>query len=91
MQPEPQPDQMPLDSLQKRVARTALALPEARSLALAGGGAMIVHGFVTRETQDVDLFTELDDDARQRDPLAPDRRTDRQAPPAEPVQAEPGS
>jgi hypothetical protein len=52
---------MPLDPLQEHIARTALALPEAHTLALAGGGAMIVHGFVARETQDVDLFTEIDD------------------------------
>jgi hypothetical protein len=52
---------MPLDPLQEHIARTALALPEARTLALAGGGAMIVHGFVNRETRDVDLFTEVDD------------------------------
>jgi hypothetical protein len=52
---------MPLDPLQERIARTALALPEARTLALAGGGAMIAHGFVTRETKDIDLFTEIDD------------------------------
>jgi hypothetical protein len=52
---------MPLDPLQEHIARIALALPEARTLALAGGGAMIVHGFVTRETRDVDLFTEIDD------------------------------
>lgn len=52
---------MPLDPLQERIARTALGLPEARTLALAGGGAMIVHGFVTRETKDVDLFTEVDE------------------------------
>lgn len=52
---------MPLDPLQDRIARTALALPEARTLALAGGGAMIAHGFVTRATKDVDLFTEIDD------------------------------
>ena len=46
--------------------RTAMALPQARTLALAGGGAMIVHGFVTRQTKDVDLFTEVDDqEARQ--------------------------
>ena len=51
---------MPLDPLQERIARTALALPQARTLALAGGGAMIVHGFVTRPTKDVDLFTEVD-------------------------------
>ncbi|GAA5169029.1 hypothetical protein GCM10023321_63990 [Pseudonocardia eucalypti] len=52
---------MPLDPLQERIARTALALPQARTLALAGGGAMIVHGFVTRATRDIDLFTEVDD------------------------------
>jgi hypothetical protein len=52
---------MPLDSLQERIARTALALPQARTLALAGAGAMIVHGFVSRATKDIDLFTEIDD------------------------------
>jgi hypothetical protein len=42
--------------------RIALALPEAKTLALAGGGgAMIAHGFVVRQTRDVDLFTEVDD------------------------------
>lgn len=30
-------------------------------MALAGGGARIAHGFVDRATQDVDLFTEIDD------------------------------
>jgi len=52
---------MPLDPLQERIARTALALPQARTLALAGGGAMIAHGFVSRATKDIDLFTEVDD------------------------------
>ncbi|MDQ3150525.1 MAG: nucleotidyl transferase AbiEii/AbiGii toxin family protein [Actinomycetota bacterium] len=52
---------MPLDPLQEQIARTALGLPEARTLALAGGGAMIAHGFVDRVTKDVDLFTEIDD------------------------------
>jgi hypothetical protein len=52
---------MPLDPLQDRIARIALGLPEARTLALAGGGAMIVHGFIDRETRDIDLFTEVDD------------------------------
>jgi hypothetical protein len=52
---------MPLDPLQDRIARTALELPQARTLALAGGAAMIAHGFVDRETKDVDLFTEIDD------------------------------
>jgi hypothetical protein len=52
---------MPLDPLQERIARTALSLPQARTLALAGGGAMIAHGFVSRATKDIDLFTEVDD------------------------------
>ncbi len=52
---------MPLDPLQDRIGRTALALPQARTLALAGGGAMIAHGFVSRATKDIDLFTEIDD------------------------------
>lgn len=52
---------MPLDPLQDHIVRTALALPQARTLALAGGGAMIVHGFVSRATKDIDLFTEIDD------------------------------
>lgn len=52
---------MPLDPLQERVARTALTLPQARTLALAGGGAMIVHRFADRMTKDIDLFTEVDD------------------------------
>lgn len=57
---------MPLDPLQERIARTALALPQAHTLALAWGGAMIVHGFATRPTKDVDLFTEVDShEARQ--------------------------
>ena len=57
---------MPLDPLQERIARTALTLPQPRTLALAGCGAMIVHGFVTRPTKDIDLFTEVDDhEARQ--------------------------
>lgn len=51
---------MALDPLQVHIARIALALPEARTLALAGGGAMIVHGFVDRVTKDIDLFTEMD-------------------------------
>lgn len=57
---------MPLDPLQDLIVRTASALPEAHTVALAGGGAMIAHGFVDRATQDVDLFTEIDDEeARQ--------------------------
>jgi hypothetical protein len=52
---------VPLDPLQDLIVRTASTLPEAHTIALAGGGAMIAHGFVDRATQDVDLFTEIDD------------------------------
>ncbi|WP_060576851.1 MULTISPECIES: nucleotidyl transferase AbiEii/AbiGii toxin family protein [unclassified Pseudonocardia] len=53
---------MSLGPLQNIIATTALALPEARTLALAGGGAMIAHGYTERSTHDIDLFTEIDDD-----------------------------
>jgi hypothetical protein len=49
-----------LDPLQDGIVRIALALPEARSLALAGGGAMLAHGFIDRRTRDIDLFTDRD-------------------------------
>ena len=53
---------MALVPLQEMIAETALALPEARTLALAGGGAMVAHGYTDRATHDIDLFTEIDDD-----------------------------
>jgi hypothetical protein len=46
-----------LDPLQERVASIALHLSAAGRAALAGGGAMLAHGLVTRPTADVDLFT----------------------------------
>jgi hypothetical protein len=46
-----------LDPLHEQIARTALRLPQAGQVALAGGGAMLAHGFVDRPTQDLDLFT----------------------------------
>ena len=49
-----------LDPLQERIARVALAMPGAESLALAGGGAMLAHRLVKRPTQDVDMFTPED-------------------------------
>lgn len=52
---------MALDPLQKLIAEIALALPDARTLALAGGGPMIAHGYTDRSTRDIDLFTEIDD------------------------------
>jgi hypothetical protein len=50
-----------LDPLQERIARLALSMPGAESLALAGGGAMLAHRLVERPTQDVDMFTPEDD------------------------------
>lgn len=35
---------MALDPLQEQILRIAQALPEAHTLALAGGGAMLAHG-----------------------------------------------
>jgi hypothetical protein len=46
-----------LDRDLEAIARLALHLPEAERVALAGGGAMLVHGLVNRPTQDIDLFT----------------------------------
>ena len=51
---------MPLDPLHAEVLGIAAALPEARTIALAGGGAMLAHGIVERTTRDVDLFTDRD-------------------------------
>lgn len=47
---------MPLDPMLREVARMVLALPSAAGFALAGGGAMLEHGFVERPTVDLDLF-----------------------------------
>lgn len=51
---------MALDPLQEQILRVARSLPEAHTLALAGGGAMLAHGFVERMTKDIDLFTDRD-------------------------------
>lgn len=48
---------MPLEPLAAEVAQTALALQPSGSIALAGGAAMLAHGFVDRPTVDIDLFT----------------------------------
>jgi len=48
---------MALTTAQTRVARLALALPEAAGFVLAGGGAMLAYGLVDRPTRDLDLFT----------------------------------
>ena len=46
-----------LTRLQLRVCRIVAELPEAESVALAGGGALIVHGIVDRSTTDLDYFS----------------------------------
>jgi len=46
-----------LDPLHEAVAALALGLPEARQVALAGGGALLALDLISRPTQDIDLFT----------------------------------
>ncbi len=48
---------MALTTAQTRIARLALALPEAAGFVLTGGGAMLAYGLVDRPTRDLDLFT----------------------------------
>ncbi|MEX2556956.1 MAG: hypothetical protein WEB06_15195, partial [Actinomycetota bacterium] len=45
-----------LTGLQERVARIVAALEEADGFALAGGAAVIIHGVVDRDTDDLDYF-----------------------------------
>ena len=45
-----------LTSLQQRVRSIVAELPEAETVALAGGGALIVHDIVDRATTDLDFF-----------------------------------
>jgi Nucleotidyl transferase AbiEii toxin, Type IV TA system len=66
-----------LDPLHEKIARTAVALPEAKQVALAGGGAMLAHDLVDRPTQDVDLFApDPDEVTRLSDALAVALRTE---------------
>ncbi|HKS45289.1 MAG TPA: hypothetical protein VJT49_09260, partial [Amycolatopsis sp.] len=51
------------------IAWTVLALPQARTLVLAGGGAMIVYSFVTRPKRRKPLYR------GQRSQSAPSRRS----------------
>ena len=46
-----------LTPLQLRVCRIVADLPEAGMVALAGGGALIVHGIIDRATTDLDFFS----------------------------------
>lgn len=51
-----------LTPLQQRVRSIIAVLPEADAVALAGGGALIVHGIVDRATTDLDFFSPTDVD-----------------------------
>lgn len=53
---------MSLDPVQEQFTRLALALPDSGEVALAGGGAMLLHGFVDRPTRDLDLFSPQPED-----------------------------
>lgn len=54
----------PTETFQTEVARLALAVASRHGFALAGGHALIAHGIVSRPTEDVDLFTNLDTGVR---------------------------
>lgn len=51
---------MPLNELHRRVATVALRVATRYGFALGGGNALIAHGLITRPTQDVDLFTNVE-------------------------------
>lgn len=53
-----------LTPLQQRVRAIVAELPEADTVALAGGGALIVHGIVDRATNDLDYFSPAAVDVR---------------------------
>ncbi|HEX7745792.1 MAG TPA: nucleotidyl transferase AbiEii/AbiGii toxin family protein [Micromonosporaceae bacterium] len=52
------------DPFQVRVAQIALAVADRWGFALGGGHALLAHGLVRRPTEDVDLFTDVDDGVR---------------------------
>jgi len=49
---------MPVSALHRRVAAVALGAAAEHGFALGGGNALLAHGIISRETQDVDLFTD---------------------------------
>jgi hypothetical protein len=49
---------MPIEQLQRDVARIALRAAARYGFALAGGNALIAHGIIDRMTEDVDLFSD---------------------------------
>lgn len=46
-----------LTPVQQQVATIVSRLPEADGFALAGAGALVLHGYIERETRDLDYFT----------------------------------
>jgi len=50
---------MPVSDLHRHVASVALAAA-GHGFALGGGNALLAHGVISRPTQDVDLFTDLE-------------------------------
>jgi hypothetical protein len=49
---------MPVSELHRRVAVVALSAAARHGFALGGGNALLAHGIISRDTQDVDLFTD---------------------------------
>ena len=50
---------MPVSDLHRDIAAIALRAAAKHGFALAGGNALLAHEFVMRETEDVDLFTNV--------------------------------
>lgn len=48
---------MPVSTLHAQVATIALATAARHGFALGGGNALLAYGLITRQTEDVDLFT----------------------------------
>lgn len=46
-----------LDGFQAEIAEVALRALGPHGFALAGAGALVAHGVISRPTQDLDLFT----------------------------------
>lgn len=51
---------MPVSDLHRDIAAIALRAAARHGFALAGGNALLAHDFVVRETEDVDLFTNVE-------------------------------
>ncbi|HEY6492060.1 MAG TPA: nucleotidyl transferase AbiEii/AbiGii toxin family protein [Trebonia sp.] len=51
---------MPLSELHRDIAAVALRAAARHGFALAGGNALLAYEFVARETEDVDLFTNVE-------------------------------